>query len=184
MGAMIGAGSFHFLALKRERRQNVAKRTQDIIDQFFSKEFISHRAAIWKMREQVLSNSASISHIAAGFIYPMEGECYDGSEVYGLTEHEHLTLYFGFIERLGLAVEHEEINAESIKKAFCYEFVWHADLIRAVAKAARAKAEEGNCRVPSFAGNVDKILELLGLGVELDQIDNSHFPLKEHEKND
>jgi hypothetical protein len=84
--------------------------------------------------------------------------CYTGDEVFGLTEHPHLTLYFGFVERLGLSIKRNEVDIAVIKEALSYEFLWHADLIRTIAKRLESLAIERSISRPSCIQNVNRVL--------------------------
>ncbi len=183
IGALFSAVLFHNLAMRRERRQQIYQHTQEIVNQFFSKEFIGHRVALWAMRSAVLEKKASIRFIAYGYIYPIKNKAYDGSQIDGLTEHQHLTLFFGFIERLGLYIRNKQIDRGMVKAALSYEMLWKADLIRAIAEEIRAIARETSSQEPTLVNNVLLVLDTLEITKERDQINPSHFPLKEFEIN-
>ena len=182
IGALFSAVLFHNLAMRREKQQQIYQHTQEIVNHFYSKEFIGQRVALWKMRSAVLDDKVSIRFISYGYIYPIENKCYDGSIVEGLSEHQHLTLFFGFIERLGLYLKKKQIDKDMIISALSYEFIWKADLIRAIAEDVKLIAKENSTITPSFVENVFVVLNTLKLKKEHDQINESHYQLKESEK--
>ena len=159
LGALTSAVLFHHLALRREARQKKLERTQSLIDDFFSKEFISHRASLYKTSEKVVSKQTTPRKIAAGFVNPIEEEDFSGDELDGLTEHEHLTLYLGYLERVAYDLSEELVDIKALRKALSYEVSWHADLLRAVAEQAREIAKVQNVGVPSFCGSTNLVLD-------------------------
>ena len=161
LGAFSSAWLFHHLALRREARQRKQERTQSLIDQFFSKDFIAHRASMYETREKIIGGKATMRALAAGFVFPINEETYDGGVRDALTEHEHLALYLGYLERIAFDISNELVDFRALKKALGYEFIWHSDLLRSLSSEARIISGEKNTKLPSFCDSVDRVLNSL-----------------------
>lgn len=156
-------------------------KTNIFIDQYFSNEFIFHRIAVSKMREKVLQNRVSVKYISNGFLYPNYLASYDGLITHDLTEHQHLTIYLGFIERLGNAIKNGELNEGALKNALSYEFRWHADLIRNIAICTKELAIERNVKCPTFVDHTEKVISILNIDIDDDQINRLYFEYTAYE---
>lgn len=156
--------------------------TNEFIDHFHSQDFLGTRNAVWTIREKVLSGDLSITFIANGYIFPVsKGEYYEGEEMYGASEHGHLTLQLGYIERVGHAIQRGQIDKSQLKKALQYEMRWYADFLRSIAIVSEQICQKRqNSITPSFVEHVLLLLDMLELTETLDS--EKHYEIKDSEK--
>lgn len=163
LGAFTSAWLFHRLALQREARQRKQERSQSLIDQFFSKDFISHRASMYELRSKISADDLTMRAVAVGYVFPIDEECYDGDVRDALTEHEHLELYLGYLQRIAFDISKDLVDVPALQKALSYQFIWHSDFLRSFISECRSIAEEKNTNIPSFCGSVNLVLDSLGI---------------------
>ena len=147
VGAIVAAivGAYYYKKSDRDRRK--IEKTIDFIDEFYSKEFIMHRRVLWNTQLKVQDNNntkASIENIALGFLYPIPrySKPYDGEMFDDLTEHNHISMYLGFLERLSLSIKKKYVDVNSIKEAFSDAMIWHAELILKICDSIEYNAQE------------------------------------------
>jgi hypothetical protein len=143
-------------------RKSIKATTQSFINEFFSREFLSHRIAISGLREKVIAGEVMPSDIAAGYWYPGISEEHSGETYDGLTEHQHLEAYLGFVVRLSHADSRGQIDRQAIRSALRTSYLWHADLSTCVAdeatkQVARAKMSD----VPVWIEAVRRVNEIM-----------------------
>lgn len=144
LGAFFGAlfallGSL-FLSSKKYKKDT----TQDFMNEFFSRDFLSHRIAISNLREKVINGDVLLSNIAAGYWYPGLHEEYSGETYDGLTEHQHLEAYFGFVVRLSHANSRGQIDKQTIRSALRTSYLWHADFSTCLADEAEGQVRRAD----------------------------------------
>jgi hypothetical protein len=163
IGAFSSAFLFHKFQTKRENNSEKIRITNDFINEFFSKEFIAHRAALWDLDNKTKNEKVSIECISNGFIFPINFPVYIGPDSQGLNYHQHLTFYFGFLERLGHAIEKDKLNTDEIVSALKFETSWHSDLVNKVVKCCNDKSAGTNGMTPSFCKQAERVLKKLEL---------------------
>jgi len=139
VGAFFGALFALLGSMILSHRKSKKDTTQDFINEFFSRSFLSHRVAISNLREKVISGDVLLSDVAAGYWYPgVTGE-YSGENYDGLTEHQHLEAYYGFVVRLSHAYSRGQIDKQAIRSALRTSYLWHADFSTCVADEAEGQ---------------------------------------------
>lgn len=122
--------------------------------------------------------------MAVGYVYPINAgeEFYLGIEQHldveddrsklleNLTEHEHLTLYLGYLQRISYRISKNLVDVDALRNALKYQFKWHADFLRGLAHHAKAIADEKDEEIPSFCSSINIVLN--GLGLPSDKIDD------------
>jgi len=73
---------------------------------------------------------------------PKGSKSYSGELVDNLTEHNHLSIYLGFLERLSLSIEKKYVDVNSIKEALSDAMIWHAELVLKICDSIEYKAQK------------------------------------------
>ena len=196
--AIIGAAYGSYINNKYDRERGRTEKTLEFINEFYSKEFAHCKESLWWTKEAVLDNKVSIKYIAKAFIYPLkEGYYYNGKHVPedgGLLEIQHLFVYFGFLQRLGLSIEKEYVNKNEIKAGLCNMMLWNGELITKICDSIEDMATERelyyikNEKEIHYIKHIRKVYETLDLSsiseVYGHEIPYSCIELKQSEKQD
>ncbi|AEH60002.1 hypothetical protein Mzhil_0122 [Methanosalsum zhilinae DSM 4017] len=135
--AIIGVLSVIFGAytLKENRKTDAEKiriyRTISYIEEFYSKQFMFHRTALSNLNKRVENGGITTEDIACRFVYSYSKKGpkpHFYGKLDGLTEHQHLSMYLSFLQRLYISIESGHIDLETIKKAIADAMIWHAEL--------------------------------------------------------
>ena len=166
---------------EKERKRLI---TKEFIDEFFSQEFTLHRSAIWNIEQKVIKDkSVSVEFIVNGFLQTSIEHYFVGEEYNGFSEHNHLTLYLGFVDRLGYSIKTNALDKAMLKAAIGYEMRWHIDFIRALAEVAEDKTKNASEEArPSFIEHVDKVYNLVGRNSEMQPIPDDRYRISDDEK--
>ncbi len=182
IGAVIGAS----LSSKYDRERRKTETSLDFIKEFFSNDFVYCRESLWWTKEAVLDNEVSVKHIARAFVYPVkEGYYYDGKLVGHFLEVQHLIVYFGFLERLGISIKRGYVNLDEIKDGLSNIMIWNGELVSKICDAIEEMSTEKDLH---YIENIRLVYETLDLcsisNVYGHEIPNSCIELKESEKHD
>ncbi len=161
-GAFFGAFLALMATLWREGRERKRATTEAIINEFFSASFLQHRTAVSGLRRKVLAGKVSIESIASGFWYPGLDNSYSGDIIGEFNEHQHLTIYFGFLVRLAYAKKSRQIDTTVVAPTIRTLYFWHGDLISAVALEVRSQVKTSpGAELPAWVQAVDEVNSML-----------------------
>jgi len=104
VGTLFGVLLTWLLGGGAEQRRRRYETTNTIASTFFAPDFLRHRVGMWRIGEAVTTNETTMADVACGFWYPGKGAYYEGAECYGLTLHEHLTIYLDWLTGVGYAI--------------------------------------------------------------------------------
>ncbi len=100
-----------FIAIIYHQRTSRRQATIEIIDEFLSPAFLVHRAVVSSLRRKVQAGIVPLAEIAKGYWYPGKpGRSYQGDKVDTLNEHQHLTIFLGYVMRLAHRVRSNNPN--------------------------------------------------------------------------
>lgn len=161
-GAFFGAFFALMTTLWREGRDRKRKTTEAFINEFFSANFLQHRIAVSRLRSKVLTGDVSVESIAKGYWYPGLENAYSGETIGEFNEHQHLTIYFGFLVRLAHAKKCKQIDTVVLTSAIRTSYFWQGDLANAVAIGVRAQAKNSpSAELPAWVQAVDDVNNML-----------------------
>lgn len=130
--------------LDTERRKT--ETTLAFIEEFYSEEFMFHRKALWNLHKKAMFNIISIEDMAKKFVYSGD---YDSRFISDITstedilkEHNHLTMYLSFLQRLAISIDKDQVYVELIKEAISDAMIWHAELSLKVCYAIKGLADD------------------------------------------
>ena len=124
---------------QRQEQEKLETVTKAFINEYYSKDFSLHRAAVWNITQKVLQGKVSIAYIVNGFIQSSQEPYFVGDEYHGYSEYNHLALYISFIDKLGYAITNNDVDIEEIKSSLGYDLQWHRNIILTIAiEAGRA----------------------------------------------
>ena len=169
LAALLGVVLGYRLSSRQEAATFQRNRTHAFIDEFHSAKFIEHRDALWLTQQAVRNGDATIERIARGFVHPITGDWYLGEVHFGLSEHDHLGVFFGFMVRLDMSIRSGTVCVREIRDSLAYENRWHAGLVREVSRRAIELSRRSGSVEPSFASCVLNVLNKLGLDKGFDE---------------
>jgi hypothetical protein len=144
----VGTLSVGIFTIWNNRRLDTNRRktetTLAFIKEFYSNEFMFHRKALWNLHKKTVNNELSIEKIAEDFVYPFSKILIPDTEHKKviLTEHNHLTMYLSFLQRLSISIDKDQVDVEAIKKAISDAMIWHAELALKVCYEIIDKADQ------------------------------------------
>lgn len=148
-GAFAGFLASWTLARQTDRRAV----TDQLVAEFMSAGFLSHRIAVSKLRRSVQSGEVDINAIAAGFWFPGRSNHYTG-EFYGeLNIHQHLTAYIGYLVRLAHAHRSGRLDRNSARAALGTYLLWNDTFIKQISEAVIHQAQESGAIVPPWTND-------------------------------
>lgn len=110
-------------------------------------------------------NTTSMWEIVIGYVHPiapgLAEYVVEGDVCYGLSCHEHLTLYIGFYHRVGLAIEAKLVDVAMLKEAIGYSLRWNADFMLAFIECTSDLAKKRNIAKPDYVKHVDIVYKNL-----------------------
>lgn len=146
-------------ALRAETAARQVARAQDLLDEFYSSEFIKHRIVVSTIRQKVLAGKVDIDFLTRGYLNLRDEEedgnpttYYEGAVFGELNEHQHLSIYLGYLIRLAGAVEFNVADSEMIKRLLDSQYQWHSRLLNIMLASAdkNLKSEVGRVHVPGW----------------------------------
>jgi uncharacterized membrane protein len=110
-------------------------------------------------------NTTSMWEIVIGYVHPiapgLAEYVVEGDVCYGLSCHEHLTLYIGFYHRVGLAIEAELVDVPMLKEAIGYSLRWNADFMLTFIECIKDLTSKRNIATPDYVKHVDIVYKYL-----------------------
>lgn len=158
VGSFFGSVGGFLSALTMARRAERYKTTTDLMNEYFSIEFTHHRESLFQTGRRVAADSVDIDDVALGFWFP-GALCYVGETYASLTEHQHLTVYIGYIVRLADSVVRRRADLTTLQNGLGTELLWEYDLVSKVAQTALRQADEAGAPVPSWPASVKVVYE-------------------------
>ena len=125
-----------------DKKRIQTETTITFIKEFYSEDFMFHRKALWNLHQNVMRGNTDVEKIAQRFVYPSNKQhkrcsplthCIHHLSKFSykkqnLTEHNHLSMYLSYLQRLAISIDKKQIDVESIKKAISDAMIWHAEL--------------------------------------------------------
>lgn len=116
VGSFFGSVGGFLSALQIARRAERHNTTTNLMNEYLSSSFIAHRDSIFEVRRRVEAGEVDIADIASGFWFPGQPDSYYvGNTSATLTDHQHLTVYIGFIVRLADSIRRRRVDLATIR---------------------------------------------------------------------
>lgn len=129
-GAAAGAVGGFRASLCMAQRTDRRTITDQLVAEFFSDDFLSHRVAVHELWTRVKAGQVSIASVAGGFWSPGRDHYYTGPRRGALNLHQHLEAYIGYIVRLAHALEAKRLDRDSARAALGMHLQWHDTLVQ------------------------------------------------------
>jgi hypothetical protein len=130
-------------ALRVDTHARQVARAQDLLDEFYSSNFLQHRIAVSQVRNKVLRGEINIDFLTRGFIILKDNEedgdttkHHEGETIGDFDEHNHLTAYLGYVVRLAGAVEFGVADRRMVITLLRSQYYWHAILLNKMVQSA------------------------------------------------
>lgn len=137
------------------------ERTLDFINEFFSRDFTTHRSANWKTKEKVANGNVTMASVANGFIVGVQDASFEGEILDGLSEHNHLGMLLFFLQRLSFALSSDLVDQDALKATLGYQLRWHSEFLDDLIEECRDICRQKQIEEPAFCLTVDKVLRKL-----------------------
>ncbi|MFI5565049.1 hypothetical protein ACIA2T_37635 [Amycolatopsis japonica] len=156
VGSFFGSVGGFLSALTMARRAERYKTTTDLMNEYFSIDFTHHRESLFQTGRRLATGDVDVDDIALGFWFP-GGLCYIGETYASLTEHQHLTVYIGYIVRLADSVSRRRVDLTTLQNGLGTELLWEYGLVSKVAHAAARQADKAGAPTPSWPDSVKTV---------------------------
>ena len=105
---------------------------------------------MWRIIEAVVEQKTTFASVAPGFWYPGTGFYYEGPDCYGLTLHEHLSVYLDWLTGVGYSIKRGLADAEGLQAQLGSWLVWYVWFIGSLLHEIEQQVAEHNAATPGW----------------------------------